>query len=143
MYGISRQTPKDTRVSEYDILDCLVIGQHRHHGISVAYRRDRAGCLGACANQILGLSRSAVVDRYLVSGFKKIRRHAGAHLSRPNEADFHGASQSNLLQAPRQRRPKGAVKIVRPPSARSSPTAPWLVLDQVHRDERRRAILLW
>jgi hypothetical protein len=80
---------KDTVLAEHRGLDDIVVCQHREDRIAPTGLRDRGGLLGPSLHQGFRFPSRAIVDGDLVAGLQQIRRHARAHMAKPDETDLH------------------------------------------------------
>jgi hypothetical protein len=66
-----------------------VVRQHRDHHVSAADAGHISGLMCAKLNQWAAPSGAAVEDADVLACLEQIARHRRAHLTEPNESDFH------------------------------------------------------
>jgi hypothetical protein len=64
------------------------------NGITPTGIRDRGGLLGPFLHQGFRFRPRAIVDSDFMAGLQEVRRHACAHLAKPDETNLHDLAPS-------------------------------------------------
>ena len=91
-------------IPEHDAFNGTIVRQHRHDGLALAGVCHQPS--GVCA--LLGerslFTGRAVVHGDLMAGPEQVPRHAGSHVPKPDESDFHDLTSSGVRTQRRVRR---------------------------------------
>ena len=80
----------ETVLAQRHVRQRRVILDHRDDHVAVpGVVLDRAGKLGAAADQVVALGGCAVVDHHIVAAAKNAVRHGETHFAETDKADFH------------------------------------------------------